>query len=135
MGKTKFEIGANGEQPFAIRIIDFATDMASPRYLTMPRSTRSQFYPMKAITIMQNGAMATSFVQKWFLSQPHKSTPTLGKYSRGCRTRVNNWRTLSDVPAERRTIEKTGRVLFKTTLPDNHAERTYNRLLENPSPY
>ena len=48
--------------------------MASPGHLTMPRSTGPQFYSMKPIIIMQNGAMATSFVKKRFLSKPHIST-------------------------------------------------------------
>ena len=43
---------------------DFASNMASPGHLTMPRSSGPQFYPMKPIIIMQNGAMATRFVKK-----------------------------------------------------------------------
>ena len=70
MGKIISEIGTNGEQPFAIQIIDFASNMASPGHLTMPRSSGLQFCSMDAIQIMQNGAMKSSFVKKGFFWKP-----------------------------------------------------------------
>ena len=65
------EILANGVQHFGTKIVDFASNTAVLRQLTMPMMTAPQFYPIDMCITMSKGATATQIMQKRYNSQKH----------------------------------------------------------------